>query len=113
MIRGSVRLLAGRNVAGLCLAALTLAACANTQGRWEHPTRAERTWERDEAECRQRARDVIERDFRERERSASNRDGLPAAQPSDVDRFAANRRQASLVERCMTGQGYKRVSAEE
>lgn len=113
-----MRLIAGGRfprwpMAALCLAPLLLAACASTEGRWEHPTKAERTWERDEADCRQRAMDVIDRDFRERERSASNRSGLPAAQPSDVDRFAAKRRQASLVERCMTSQGYRRAAPEE
>ena len=97
----------------LCLASVLVVACANPQGRWENSTLPEETWKTDEADCRRRAMEIVERDFRQLERSRVDIPGAPSTQTLDIDRYVAKRRQTTLVNTCMTGLGYKRATIKE
>ena len=95
------------------LAVVLIGSCAGTKERWEHPDRSEQTWARDEADCRRRASDIVERDFRQLQRTRAGRDQRSPTLTAKMDRHDAQRRQADLFNRCMIDEGYVRVSIEE
>ena len=101
------------NVLILCVAAVLMGSCADTRGRWEHPSRPEQTWASDEADCRRRASDIVEREFRQLERSRAGRNNRSAAVTAKVDQRDAQRRQTDLLNRCMIDKGYVRAPIED
>lgn len=94
------------------LAGVILVSCAETAKRWEHPSKPEAAWAEEEADCRRWASDIAEREFRQRSESGPATESRQPAVIAEVDRFEAQRRQAQLVERCMTAKGFVRVEAE-
>ena len=95
------------------LAVVLIGSCAGTKERWENPSRPERTWASDEADCNRQASDIVERDFRQLQRTRAGRDQRSATLTAKRDRHDAQRRQADLFNRCMIDEGYVRVSVEE
>lgn len=87
-------------------------SCAETATQWTHPSKPESVWADEEADCRRWAADLAEREFRQRSESGPVTGARPPAVTGEVDRFEAQRRQAQLVERCMTTKGFERVAAE-
>ena len=97
----------------MSLAVVLMGSCADNKGRWEHPSQPEQTWESDETDCRRRASDIVEREFRQLERSRAGRDRRSSAVTAKVDQRDAQRRQTDLFKRCMTNKGYVQVPMEE
>ena len=95
------------------LAVVLIGSCAQTKERWENPSRPERTWAGDEADCNRRASDIVEREFRRTERIRAGRDQRSATLTAKRDRHDAQRRQTDLFNRCMIDKGYARVPVEE
>ncbi len=95
------------------LAVGTIAACAQPQHRWQHPERSQEVWASDEADCRRRAFETVDRELRVLEESRAGRDLRSPTYTAQMDRFEAQRRQARLFERCMIDMGYARVAVDE
>jgi hypothetical protein len=93
--------------------AILIGSCADTKGQWEHPSRPEQTWAGDEADCRRRASDTVEREFRQLEQSRAGRDNRSSAVTAKIDQREAQRRQTDLLNRCMIDKGYMRTPIEE
>jgi hypothetical protein len=95
------------------LAVILTGSCADTKGRWEHPGLPEQAWASDEADCRRRASDIVEREFRLLQQGRAGRDSRSSNVTAKIDQRDAQRRQTDLFNRCMIDKGYAQAHKED
>jgi hypothetical protein len=107
----------GRTI--LVVATLAVTGCSMLEsprlpsGRWESTTKPWEEWSRDEAECRELAKERAEREFlldRESRANVPYSRAEPFTQAADT--FSAGRRRDRLFERCMQDRGYRWIERE-
>jgi len=97
----------------MCATLLLIGSCADTRGPWQHPSRPEQMRASDEADCRRRALDIVEREFRQSEESQASRDSRSSAVTAKINQRDRQRRQTDLLNRCMIDKGYVRSPIED
>jgi hypothetical protein len=97
----------------VCITLIFMGSCAKTGEQWEHPVRSEQTRASDEADCRRRALDIVEREVRQSEESRTGRDSRSSAVAAKIDQRDRQRRQSDLLNRCMIDKGYVRTPIED
>jgi len=93
-------------IVSLCVVA-AVGGCTPTVTKWNHPSASEDQWAVDKANCRSRARRLVEKEFvAESYGRPTREDEFTSVYSKNMQTYDSKRRRQSLYESCLKRLGY-------